>query len=109
MNPRPFWLHRLELAWRDAPIVWLCGVRRVGKTTLARSLSEDRVCYLNCDLPSVEDMVRDPQVFFRSCDKPVVVFDEIHQLHDSSPPVPRRWRRARSSETHSPAASGLFT
>ena len=38
--------------------------------------------YVNCDLPSVEDMVRDPQVFFRNCSKPVVVFDEIHQLRD---------------------------
>lgn len=27
-------------------------------------------------------MVRDPQVFFRSVDKPIVVFDEIHQLRD---------------------------
>src|SRR5512136_1715858 len=27
-------------------------------------------------------MVRDPQVFFRGCSKPVVVFDEIHQLRD---------------------------
>ena len=38
--------------------------------------------YVNCDLPTVEDMVRDPQVFFRGCSKPVVVFDEIHQLRD---------------------------
>ena len=27
-------------------------------------------------------MVRDPQVFFRDCDKPVVVFDEVRQLRD---------------------------
>ena len=27
-------------------------------------------------------MVRDPQVFYRSCTKPVVVFDEVHQLRD---------------------------
>ncbi len=62
--------------------MWLAGVRRAGKTTLAGSLDEGRVLYLNCDLPSVEDMVRDPQVFFRGCGKPVVVFDEIHQLRD---------------------------
>ncbi|MCB1128938.1 MAG: DUF4143 domain-containing protein, partial [Verrucomicrobiae bacterium] len=29
-----------------------------------------------------EDMVRDPQLFYRGCSKPVVVFDEIHQLRD---------------------------
>jgi len=49
---------------------------------LAESLGPDRATYVNCDLPEVEERVRDPQLFFRSCDKPVVVFDEIHQLAD---------------------------
>jgi len=82
MVPRPFWLRRLEQAWREAPIAWLRGVRRCGKTTLAASLGEDRALFVNCDLPAVEEMLRDPQLFFRSCTKPVVVFDEIHQLRD---------------------------
>ena len=82
MISRPFWQQRIDEAWREAPIVWLAGVRRAGKTTLAENLGEERVLYVNCDLPSVEDMVRDPQVFFRGCAKPVVVFDEIHQLRD---------------------------
>ncbi len=82
MIARPFWLTRIEAAWRDAPIAWLCGVRRSGKTTLAESLGAERLLYVNCDLPTVEDMVRDPQVFFRGCAKPVVVFDEVHQLRD---------------------------
>ena len=79
---RPFWLKRIEESWRVAPIVWLCGVRRVGKTTLAEGLGPERILYINCDQPIVEDMVRDPVVFFRGCSKPVVVFDEIHQLRD---------------------------
>ena len=79
---RPFWRQRMEEAWAEAPIVWLCGVRRSGKTTLAEGLGPDRILYVNCDLPTVEDMVRDPQVFFRGCSKPVVVFDEVHQLRD---------------------------
>jgi len=82
VKERPFWQERIEEAWRDVPIAWLCGVRRSGKTTLAESLGAGRVLYLNCDLPSVEDMVSDAAVFFRGCDKPVVVFDEIHQLRD---------------------------
>jgi predicted AAA+ superfamily ATPase len=82
MIKRPFWLQRIEEAWREAPITWLCGVRRCGKTTLAESLGAERIVYVNCDLPIVEDRVRDPVVFFRSCAKPVVVFDEIHQLRD---------------------------
>ncbi len=82
MIPRPFWEDRLEQSWRQAPIAWLCGVRRAGKSTLADSLGAARAFYVNCDLPAAEDMVRDPQVFFRSAGKPVVVFDEIHQLRD---------------------------
>ncbi len=64
MIERPFWRDRLTAAWREAPIVWLAGVRRSGKTTLAESLGMDQVLYVNCDLPTVEDMVRDPQLFF---------------------------------------------
>ncbi|MBI2813210.1 MAG: ATP-binding protein [Opitutae bacterium] len=84
MINRPFWLERVEQAWTEAPIVWLAGVRRSGKTTLAQSLSPERSLYVNCDLPATEDMVRDPALFFRHCDRPVVVFDEIHQLRDPS-------------------------
>lgn len=79
---REFWTNRITDAWRDAPIVWLCGVRRCGKTTLAESLGIEQIMYVNCDLPIVEDMVRDPQLFFRTCEKAIVVFDEIHQLRD---------------------------
>jgi len=82
MIGRPFWLERIEQAWREAPIAWLCGVRRCGKTTLAENFGPKRALYINCDLPTVEDMVRDPQLFFRGCSKPVVIFDEIHQLRD---------------------------
>lgn len=82
MIQRQFWQLRIEQAWAEAPIVWLCGVRRCGKTTLAESLGPERVMYVNCDLPVVEEMVRDPLLFFRSCEKPLLVFDEIHQLKD---------------------------
>ena len=80
MFNRPFWQSRIENAWQEASIVWLCGVRRAGKTTLSRNAGDS--LYINCDLPSVEDRIKDPQLFFRSCEKPVIVFDEIHQLRD---------------------------
>ncbi len=82
MISRPFWRDRLERAWGEAPIAWLAGVRRVGKTTLAKALGEEGIRYLNCDLPVVGEMVEDPLLFFGSVEKPVVVFDEIHQLKD---------------------------
>jgi len=84
MFARPFWISRIEEAWRQVPIAWLCGVRRCGKTTLAESLGTERVLYVNCDLPKFEEMSRDPEAFYRACTKPVVVFDEIHQLSDPS-------------------------
>lgn len=82
MLSRTFWLDRLEHAWMHAPIAWLCGVRRSGKTTLARSVGDDRSLYLNCDLPATQDLVRDPVLFYRECTKPVLVLDEVHQLRD---------------------------
>jgi len=84
MIDRPFWLSRIEQAWREAPIVWLAGVRRVGKTTLAQGLPAERVQYVNCDLPVVAEMVADPELFYRNCPHPIVIFDEVHQLPDPS-------------------------
>ena len=65
MIDRPFWIDRIEKAWSEASIVWLAGVRRSGKTTLAKSLGSDRLHYINCDLPAVADMVADPELFYR--------------------------------------------
>jgi predicted AAA+ superfamily ATPase len=70
-------------AWRKRPIVWLAGVRRVGKTTLARMLPE--ALYLNCDLPSVERRLEDPEALYRSqAAGTVIVLDEVHRLKDPS-------------------------
>jgi len=81
---RPYWIEQIRSAWNKAPIVWLSGVRRCGKTTLAGILEGESTLYLNCDLPSVEDMVKDPEFFFRNCEKKIIIFDEIHQLKDPS-------------------------
>ncbi len=82
MISRPDWERRIAQSWLETPIVWLSGVRRSGKTTLAHRLGGDDAHYINCDLPSVEDRVRDPQLFYESLTKPLVVFDEVHQLRD---------------------------
>jgi len=67
MIERPFWLRRIEDAWHEAPIAWLSGVRRLRQNDAGGKLGAERVVYVNCDLPIVEDMVHDPPVFFRSC------------------------------------------
>ena len=84
MIERPFWIQRIERAWQFRSIVWLAGVRRSGKTTLAKSLGEDRILYVNCDLPISAEITANPELFYRNCDKPIIVFDEIHQLRDPS-------------------------
>ena len=82
MIERPLWKERLVAAWKQASIVWLTGPRRVGKTVLAQSLPDTE--FLNCDLPSVAERLRDPESFFWSVKQRFVVFDEVHQLSDPS-------------------------
>ncbi|MBM4376051.1 MAG: ATP-binding protein [Deltaproteobacteria bacterium] len=82
MSARAVWRERLEEAWRRAPVCWLSGVRRVGKTTLARALP--RAAFFNCDLPEVVRRAEDPTALLGSVRERVVVFDEVHQLADPS-------------------------
>jgi predicted AAA+ superfamily ATPase len=79
---RPLWLSCIDALWAKAPIVWLSGVRRVGKTTLARSLPDAE--FLNCDLPSAQMRLADPEAFYRGLSKPRLILDEVHQLPDPS-------------------------
>src|SRR5512137_1941498 len=83
MVNRPYWLTRIQDAWKKRPIVWLAGVRRVGKTTLARMLPD--TVYVNCDLPSDTRRLEDPELFFRAQPKAsIIVLDEVHRLADPS-------------------------
>lgn len=83
MIKRPFWLKQIEACWQQRPIVWLSGVRRVGKTSLAAMLQN--TVYLNCDLPSTIRQLEDPEYFFKSQKKnSAIILDEIHRLEDPS-------------------------
>jgi len=83
MIGRPYWINRIKKAWQKRPIVWLAGVRRVGKTTLARMLPE--AVYLNCDLPSATRRLEDPELFFQAqSPDAVIVLDEVQRLADPS-------------------------
>lgn len=79
---RKIWLDKINQAWEHAPIAWLTGVRRSGKTTLCREFKDAK--YLNCDLPQTALLLEDPEGFFRSVREPVIIFDEVHQLPDPS-------------------------
>lgn len=83
MIERPFWKKRIEHAWGKRSIVWLSGVRRVGKTTLTRMFPE--AIYLNFDLPSICRRLSDPELFYDGLRKgATVVLDEVHRLEDPS-------------------------
>ena len=83
MIPRPFWIERLHEAWEKRSVVWLAGVRRTGKTTLAGQMP--RSVILNCDLPTVVRRAEDPELLFSSvAPGTIVVLDEVHRLADPS-------------------------
>lgn len=83
MIERSLWLNSIQQAWRHRTIVWLSGVRRVGKTTLTRMLSD--ALYINCDLPSVQRTLEEPELFFDSqVAGNTLIFDEVHQLRNPS-------------------------
>ncbi|MBM3955670.1 MAG: ATP-binding protein [Planctomycetes bacterium] len=79
---RPAWRERIEEEWRQRRVVWLAGPRRLGKTTLVRSLPG--VIYHDCDLPSVRRDAEDAEGFLRRHAGQRLVLDEIHRLADPS-------------------------
>jgi len=85
MVHRRFWIEQIESAWKRRSVIWLAGVRRVGKTYLCRSLPN--VEYFDCELPRVRHMLEDPQSFLASLNAPIVVLDEIHRLSNPSEPL----------------------
>ncbi len=83
MINRSFWLNKLNTGWEKRPLVWLSGVRRSGKTTICRMFPD--AVYMNCDLPSVQRQLENPEFFFRNLpERSTVIFDEIHRLKDPS-------------------------
>lgn len=78
MQKRTFWLQRIEKSFESRKLIWLAGVRRVGKTTLCRSLPG--VQYFDCELPRVRRMLEDPEAFWRARGEGIVALDEVHRL-----------------------------
>jgi predicted AAA+ superfamily ATPase len=83
MVNRKFWLDRIEEAWSERPILWLTGVRRVGKTTLSHSMQG--VSYFDCELPRVRRIIEeDPEGFLGQGFSGPIVLDEVHRLENPS-------------------------
>ncbi len=82
MVNRKFWLNHIENAWQRRSVVWLSGVRRVGKTCLCQTLPD--IEYFDCELPRVRRLMEDPQAFLGNIGSERIVLDEIHRLPNPS-------------------------
>lgn len=82
MYTRNFWLNKIEDAWKIRSVIWLSGVRRVGKTVLCQSLKD--IEYFDCELPRIRRGMEDPQAFLESLKGKRVVLDEVHRLANPS-------------------------
>lgn len=79
---RRFWLKKIAELWKRTNLIWLYGVRRVGKTYLCRSVSN--IEYFDCELPRIRRMFTDPEEFFKGIKGKKIVIDEIHRLGNPS-------------------------
>ena len=82
MVKRHYWLERIEQQWSRRSILWLRGVRRAGKTSLAQSLLD--VEYFDCELPRVRRAMEDPEAFLGGLRRKRIVLDEVHRLLNPS-------------------------
>lgn len=82
MVTRTAWVERIESAWRHRSVVWLMGVRRVGKSVLCQSLPDRE--YFDCELPRIRRLLEDPESFLRQHRGERVVLDEVHRLPNPS-------------------------
>ena len=82
MVKRLYWVKRVEQLWRQRSVLWLRGVRRTGKTTLAQSLED--VEYFDCELPRMRRLMEEPEMFLQTLQGKRIILDEIHRLPNPS-------------------------
>ncbi len=82
MIKRPFWIRRIEEAWKKRSVIWLAGVRRSGKTFLCKSI--DDIVYFDCEILETRIQMQDPIKFLDSVKGKRVAIDEIHRLDNPS-------------------------
>ena len=78
MVRRTYCIEKVERAWIRRSLLWLSGVRRVGKTFLCHSL--DKIEYFDCELPSSRRQMEDPEAFLQGLWGRRIVLDEVHRL-----------------------------
>jgi len=81
MIERPFWKNQLIQTWEHRSVIWVSGVRRVGKTSLCQTLNAE---YFDCELPRVRHLFADPEALLHKLKGKRVIFDEIQRLENPS-------------------------
>lgn len=79
---RLFWQQRIEEAWKQRSVVWLMGIRRVGKTSLCLSLPN--IEYFDCERPGIRQLMENPETFLANQRGKRIVLDEVHRLDNPS-------------------------
>ena len=79
---RDFWSQLIKEAWKQRSIIWLMGVRRIGKTSLCNGI--EGIEYFDCERPRVRQLLADPEGFLDGHRGKVIALDEIHKLDDPS-------------------------
>ncbi len=82
MVKRKFWIKKILDGWKKRNVIWLSGVRRVGKTCLCQSLPN--IEYFDCELPRVRRMMEDTESFLEGLRGKTIVLDEVHRLGNPS-------------------------
>ncbi len=78
MVKRKYWLNLIDSCFKKRNIIWLHGVRRIGKTFLCQSIKD--VSYFDCEIPAVRREVEDENFLEYNKNK-IIALDEIHRLH----------------------------
>jgi uncharacterized protein len=76
-------LSRVVSSLRVYPVVGILGSRQVGKTTLAKAIREMAVpdaVYLDLELPSDWNKLRDPELYLKQFPATLVIIDEIQRM-----------------------------
>lgn len=83
MVQRRFWIQRVQAGLSEKSVLWLSGVRRVGKTMLCQSIGDTE--YFDCELPSTRRMIEgDLESFLGDLRGRTIVLDETHRLGNPS-------------------------
>jgi hypothetical protein len=82
MIKRPYYQNRINQLLQENPVVALIGARQVGKTTLARSLSQfEQITFFDLENPISLSRLSDPMLALESL-AGLVVIDEIQHQPD---------------------------